>query len=331
MVAMAACCATAHLVSPPSLLISASARSSSFIRMPSQSVRITAGGNLMQQRQERPQTAFSRLFRWVVRAQEDDFEIEDAVEYEAEKGDEDEEEEIVKDYEIEYDAKSSDRVFPDSDTFVSTEGEAAEMVVPYKIREEEFHKFSLYTCDFFIRKVPDPDDDAYDFREMYVTAPDTDVYAIPSVDGRMPKRRVRLARSNYECICVSEPPVDPPRSPLYKTEMQVVKVFLIKHYKNRRMDAWNFALDFEEIYVIDSKTKSISRARVIVNVPGGRYRDRSDEVLTVLDDGTTFRVIPASKRKSPDEVVGAKQWKKTKEDLDNYLRGFRDYDVSNWF
>eukprot|EP00249_Psilotum_nudum_P015087 c25160_g1_i1 orf=153-1028(+) len=291
MVAMAACCATAHLVSPPSLLISASARSSSFIRMPSQSVRITAGGNLMQQRQERPQTAFSRLFRWVVRAQEDDFEIEDAVEYEAEKGDEDEEEEIVKDYEIEYDAKSSDRVFPDSDTFVSTEGEAAEMVVPYKIREEEFHKFSLYTCDFFIRKVPDPDDDAYDFREMYVTAPDTDVYAIPSVDGRMPKRRVRLARSNYECICVSEPPVDPPRSPLYKTEMQVVKV----------------------------------------NVPGGRYRDRSDEVLTVLDDGTTFRVIPASKRKSPDEVVGAKQWKKTKEDLDNYLRGFRDYDVSNWF
>lgn len=45
-----------------------------------------------------------------------------------------------------------------------------------------------------------------------------------------------------------------------------LKVFLTKHYRNRRLGDPEFVLDFEEIYVIDSKTKSITRAKVIVRI-----------------------------------------------------------------
>ena len=44
----------------------------------------------------------------------------------------------------------------------------------------------------------------------------------------------------------------------------VLQVFLTKHYRNRRSDDPEFFLDFEEIYVIDSKTRSITRAKVVV-------------------------------------------------------------------
>lgn len=44
----------------------------------------------------------------------------------------------------------------------------------------------------------------------------------------------------------------------------VMQVFLTKHYRNRRTNDPEFVLDLEEIYVIDSKTKSITRARVLV-------------------------------------------------------------------
>ena len=38
----------------------------------------------------------------------------------------------------------------------------------FKIDEDEFHKVKLFECDFFIRKVPDEDDDVFDFREVSV-------------------------------------------------------------------------------------------------------------------------------------------------------------------
>lgn len=44
----------------------------------------------------------------------------------------------------------------------------------------------------------------------------------------------------------------------------LLQVFLTKHYRNRRYGDPEFMLDFEEIYVIDSKTRSISRAKVMV-------------------------------------------------------------------
>ncbi|KAF2591633.1 hypothetical protein F2Q70_00040316 [Brassica cretica] len=37
-------------------------------------------------------------------------------------------------------------------------------------------------------KPPDPDNDVYDFREMYVTPPDTDIYSIPRVLAPMPPK-----------------------------------------------------------------------------------------------------------------------------------------------
>lgn len=43
------------------------------------------------------------------------------------------------------------------------------------------------------------------------------------------------------------------------------QVFLTKHYRNRRADDPDFFLDFEEIYVIDSRTRSITRAKVMVS------------------------------------------------------------------
>lgn len=82
-----------------------------------------------------------------------------------------------KDFEIEYDplavasaslGSGGDEVIEmvQSKSFVSTQGWDSEMVVDCRINEEEFHKISLYDCDFFIRKPPDPDNDVYDFREV---------------------------------------------------------------------------------------------------------------------------------------------------------------------
>ena len=53
-----------------------------------------------------------------------------------------------------------------ADSFVSTQDSASDTVVDYAVDEDEFHKIRLLHCDFLIRKVPDPDDDVYDFREV---------------------------------------------------------------------------------------------------------------------------------------------------------------------
>ena len=53
-----------------------------------------------------------------------------------------------------------------SKSFVSTQGWDSEMVVDYRIDENEFHKICLFDCDFFIRRPPYPDNDVYDFREV---------------------------------------------------------------------------------------------------------------------------------------------------------------------
>jgi len=267
-----------------------------------------------------------------IRGAEDDFEVEDAVDYEMDReNEEDDDEGDLRDYETEYDMPMGEYGVQESESFISTEGVEEERIVDYKIDEDEFHKLTLYDCDFFIRRVPDQDDDVFDFREMYVTNPDTDTYAIPKVVGNMPKKPLRCMKSNYEYISVTEPPVDTPRAPLYKTEYQAMKVFLIKHYRNLREDDENFVLDFEEIYVIDSTTRSIRRADVKVEVKTGKYRNRSEETLIVRDDGTSFKLIPSELRHTPDEVIGDLQWNRTRENMENYLRGFRDYETSNWF
>lgn len=246
-------------------------------------------------------------------------------------GEDDEDDGDSRDFDTEYDMPMGDYVVQESETFMSTEGVEEERVVDYKIDEDEFHKLSLYDCDFFIRKVPDQDNDVFDFREMYVTAPDTDTYAIPKVIGEMPKKPLRCMKSNYEYISVTEPPIDTPRAPFSKTEYQAMKVFLIKHYRNLREDHEDFVLDLENIYVIDSTTKSITKADVKVEVRRGKYRDRTEETLIVRDDGTSFKIIPTEEAHTPDEVIQAQQWDTTKESMDNYLRGFRDYDKSKWF
>ncbi|KAG0487582.1 hypothetical protein HPP92_009677 [Vanilla planifolia] len=104
------------------------------------------------------------------------------------------------DYDVEYDrllglpalsdgrASMDDIEMVQSDTFVSTQGWESEKVVDYRINEDEFHKISLLHCDFFIRRPPDSDNSVYDFREMYFTPPDTDVYSIPKVLARCLRR-----------------------------------------------------------------------------------------------------------------------------------------------
>lgn len=112
-----------------------------------------------------------------VRADEDDVESGGPDDYDM---DEEEAEELdSKDYDIEYDrlllpagavsaaSETGDDIeMVQSDSFVSTQGWESETVVNYRINEEEFHKISLLTCDFFIRKPPDPDNNVYDFREV---------------------------------------------------------------------------------------------------------------------------------------------------------------------
>ncbi|XP_021902706.1 uncharacterized protein LOC110818229 [Carica papaya] len=245
-----------------------------------------------------------------------------------------------KDYDVEYDplaaasaaaAGDGEIAMVQSKSFVHSQGWDSEMVVDYRINEDEFHKISLLDCDFFIRRPPDPDNDVYDFREMYVTPPDTDVYAIPKVLAPMPQKYIRCAKSDYGCYNVTEPPIDAPRDPLYKSDREIMKVFLTKHYRNRRLHDPEFVLDFEEIYVIDSKTKSISRAKVVVTVPGGRNRDRKSDLLVIRNNGTFFKIVHASEKDDPTTVIEREEWAKTREDMEKHLRKLRDFSVSNWF
>ncbi|GMN45521.1 hypothetical protein TIFTF001_014715 [Ficus carica] len=248
-----------------------------------------------------------------------------------------------KDFDIEYDPQAAaaaasasvvvgtdeDIAMVQSKSFVSTQGWDSEMVVDYRINEDEFHKISLFHCDFFIRKPPDPDNDVYDFREMYVTPPDTDVYAIPRVLAPMPQKYIRCAKSDYGCYNVTEPPIDAPRDPMYKSEREILKVYLTKHYRNRRLGDPEFVLDFEEIYVIDSKTKSITRAKVLVTIPEGKNRDRKNDLLVIRDNGSSFRIIPSSERDDPTTVIEWEEWAKTRQDMERHLRKLRDFSVSN--
>ncbi|KAL5714508.1 PLASTID TRANSCRIPTIONALLY ACTIVE protein 6 [Ranunculus cassubicifolius] len=248
-----------------------------------------------------------------------------------------------KDYDVEYDrlfaTKSRDdggNVGEDiemvqSKSFVENQGWDSEMVVDYRINEDEFHKISLLDCDFFIRKPPDPDNDVYDFREMYVTPPDTDIYAIPRILAPMPQKYIRCAKSDYGWYNVTEPPIDAPRDPMYKSEREILKVFLTKHYRNRRSRDPEFVLDFEEIYVLDSKTKSITRAKVLVTVPGGRDRDRKTDLLIIRDNGNTFKIIHTSERDDPTTVIEREEWNKSRQEMERHLRKLRDFGVSNWF
>lgn len=56
------------------------------------------------------------------------------------------------------------------------------------------------------------------------------------------------------------------RNSIINEAASLFQVYLTKHYRNRRLGDPDFVLDFEEIYVLDSKTKSISRAKVLVRV-----------------------------------------------------------------
>ncbi|KAI9097582.1 hypothetical protein K1719_025353 [Acacia pycnantha] len=285
---------------------------------------------------------FTRKNPFLVRSDDGDSEAAGPDDYEMMDPDEMEEVDNKKDFEIEYEPLSGalapsasggdeDIEMVHSKSFVSTQGWDSEMVVDYRINEEEFHKISLFDCDFFIRKPPDPDNDVYDFREMYVTPPDTDVYSIPKVLAPMPQKYIRCAKSDYGCDNVTEPPIDAPRDPLYKTTREIQKVFLTKHYKNRRLGDPEFILDFEEIYVIDSKSKSITRAKVLVTAPGGRNRDRKSDLLVIRDNGKSFKIIHASEKDDPTTVIEREEWDKTRRDMEKHLSKLRDFSVSNWF
>jgi len=53
-----------------------------------------------------------------------------------------------------------------TDSFVSMQDSASDTVVDYTVDEDEFHKIRLLHCEFLIQKVPDPDNDVFDFREV---------------------------------------------------------------------------------------------------------------------------------------------------------------------
>ncbi|KAG6491027.1 hypothetical protein ZIOFF_052359 [Zingiber officinale] len=145
-----------------------------------------------------------------------------------------------KDYDIKYDKIlgvvpiSSSVDSPDDiemvvvESFVSTQGWESETVIDYRINEEEFHKIRLFHCDFFIRNPPDPDDNVYDFREASSLL-SLYVYSNLKVLATMPQKYIRCAKSNFGSYNVTEPPIDAPRDPLYKTEREIMKIAEISH------------------------------------------------------------------------------------------------------
>lgn len=283
-------------------------------------------------------TPFSARPDFRIRADEADGDGGGGEGYDMDEDEEVDEVDNKTDYDVEYEpllfgssSSSDDIEMVQTNNFVSTRGWDSEMIVDYRINEEEFHKISLLDCDFFIRKPPDPDNDVYDFREMYVTPPDTDIYAIPKVLAPMPQKYIRCAKTDYGCYNVTEPPIDAPRDPMYKSEREIFKVFLTKHYRNRRLGDPEFVLDFEEIYILDSKTKSITRARVLVTAPGGRNRNRKDDLLIIRDNGNSFKIVHSSQKEDPTTVIEREEWTQSRQEMEKHLSKLRDFNVSNWF
>ncbi|CAH8357243.1 unnamed protein product [Eruca vesicaria subsp. sativa] len=118
---------------------------------------------------------------------------------------------------------------------------------------------------------------------------------------------------------------------LNNSEREISKVFLTKHYHNRSSNDPEFVLYLEEIYVIESKTKSITRARVFVAVLGRRKRNREDDLLVIRDNGNSFKIIHVGERDDPTTVIEREEWNKTRENMEKHLRRLRDFSVSNWF
>lgn len=111
----------------------------------------------------------------------DDFEVEDVVDYEIDAPVDDEDEDDMRDYDLELEPAGAGSAFVPVPLHSSSIGSRAavdaadsggevETVVDYKINEDEFHRLRLHTCDFFIRKAPDPDNDVFDFSEVGLTA-----------------------------------------------------------------------------------------------------------------------------------------------------------------
>ncbi|CAL4897248.1 unnamed protein product [Urochloa decumbens] len=232
-----------------------------------------------------------------------------------------------------FDADDADGVVEDDD--IDNEQDYDRLLAPVKpppLPSSSLHgeegDIAMVAAESF---VPDPDDDVFDFREMYVTPPDTDIYSIPRVLAPMPQKYVRCTKKDFGRYNVTEPPVEHLRDPLYKTEREIMKVFLTKHYRNRRADDPDFFLDFEEIYVIDSKTRSITRAKVVVSVPEGKKRDRRNDLLLIRDGGESFRIIDKTKRDDATTVIQREEWAKSRQDVEKHFRKLRDFDYSNWF
>ena len=108
-------------------------------------------------------------------ARADDFDgDDDDLDSEGAGGDEEDAMDDEMEFEIERDVDMPPGSFTvrDLDGLDGERGEGEERegteveLVDYKIKEEEFHKLKLFECDFFIRKVPDEDDDMFDFREV---------------------------------------------------------------------------------------------------------------------------------------------------------------------
>ncbi|XXG49084.1 hypothetical protein AAC387_Pa02g3359 [Persea americana] len=172
-----------------------------------------------------------------------------------------------------------------------------------------FHKISLLGCDFFIRKPQDDlDNDLYDFREVYVKPPESDaywipywipeemyvkppqsnVYWIPKVLSPMPEEHTRCSKKVYYRCIANE--YARRKYPQFGIEEQITKVFLIKHCGNRRINDPELFLDFEETYVLDASTKSITRAKVSVTVPEARNRDKLKDMMIRCLEGDSFEI-----------------------------------------
>ncbi|WVZ87954.1 hypothetical protein U9M48_034527, partial [Paspalum notatum var. saurae] len=171
-------------------------------------------------------------------------------------------------------------------SFVFTRGSAPDTVVDYAVDEDEFHKVRLLHCDFF-----------------------------------MPQKVTKKDFGRYH---VSEPPVEHLRDPLYKTEREIMKVFLTKHYRNRRSDNPDFFSLILRRFM--SKSRSITRAKV--SVPEGKKRDRRNDLLLIRDGGESFRIIDKTKRDDATTVIQREEWAKSRQDVEKHFRKL-NFDYSN--
>ncbi|KAL3655633.1 hypothetical protein CASFOL_000029 [Castilleja foliolosa] len=81
-------------------------------------------------------------------------------------------------------------------------------------------------------------------REMYITPPDTDIFAIPKVLAPMPQKFYSVCAERLQALQCDSHRLMRLETPCTNLREKSRSVFLTKHYRNRQLGDPEFVLEF---------------------------------------------------------------------------------------